>query len=72
MPSRNSYDLVTLDNSEFTRPLDVGCWKDRQDIVFSAQLSRIILRALEIEGFTALQKAINDLLSRKMKQWSNC
>ena len=65
MPSRNSYDLVTLDNSESTRPLDVGSRKDLQDIVFSAQLCRIILRALELEAFTALQKAINDLPKQK-------
>ena len=42
--------------------LDVEDQQGRSTIVFAVQLSRIILRALEIEAFEALQKSVNELI----------
>lgn len=43
------------------RALNVEDQQDRGTIIFAVQLSRIILRALEIEAFEALQKSVNEL-----------
>ena len=61
MPSRNSYDLSPHNTSMLGRALDVEDQQDRDTIVFAAQLCRIVLRALEIEAFDALQKSVNEL-----------
>ena len=61
MPSRNGYDLVSTNVVESHRRLDVGNRVDLEDILFAVQLCRIVLRALEIEAFSALQRSINDL-----------
>ncbi|KAL2048210.1 hypothetical protein N7G274_000121 [Stereocaulon virgatum] len=65
MPSRNGYDLVSFNVVESHRRLDVGNQMDLEDILFAVQLCRIILRALEIEAFSALQRSINDLPKQK-------
>ena len=61
MPSRNSYDIAPHNVSALDRALDVEDQQDQSTIIFASQLSRIILRALEIEAFDALQKSLNEL-----------
>jgi len=59
MPSRASYDIIPLDNNTPSRPLDPEDESDRQEIMIAAQMSRIICRKLELDGFKALQSQIN-------------
>ncbi len=61
MPSRNSYEISPHNLSVPRRALDVEDQQDQRTIIFAAQLTRIILRALEIEAFDALQKSVNEL-----------
>ena len=61
MPSRNSYEVSPHDTFVPGHALDVEDQQDRGTIIFAVQLARIILRAVEIEAFEALQKAVNDL-----------
>ena len=61
MPSRNSYEVSPHNALVVGRALDVEDQQDQSTIVFAAQLSRIILRALEVEAFEALQKSVNEL-----------
>ena len=61
MPSRNSYEILPYNTSMLGHALDIEDQKDRGTIIFAAQLCRIILRALEIEAFDALQKSVNEL-----------
>ncbi|OJD11397.1 hypothetical protein AJ78_07832 [Emergomyces pasteurianus Ep9510] len=59
MPSRASYDFVPVSNDEADRPMDVNDPEDRTDILLAAQLSRIFCRKLEVDGYRALQNALN-------------
>lgn len=43
------------------KALDIDDQRDQGTIIFAAQLCRIILRALELEAFDALQKSVNEL-----------
>ncbi len=61
MPSRNSYEVSPHNKFVPGHALDVEDQQDRGTIIFAVQLARIILRALEIEAFEALQKAVNEL-----------
>lgn len=61
MPSRNSYEVSPHNTFVRGHALDVEDQQDRGTIIFAVQLSRIILRALEIEAFEALQKSVNEL-----------
>ena len=61
MPSRNSYEIAPHNISVRGHALDVEDQQDRGTIIFAAQLSRMVLRALEIEAFDALQKSVNEL-----------
>lgn len=61
MPSRNGYEISPHNTSVLGHALDVEDQQDRSTIIFAVQLSRIILRALEIEAFEALQKSVNEL-----------
>lgn len=61
MPSRNSYEVSPHNTLVLGHALDVEDQEDRGTIIFAVQLSRIILRALEIEAFEALQKSVNEL-----------
>ena len=61
MPSRNSYEISPRNMSALGHALDVEDQQDRGTIIFATQLCRIILRALEIEAFDALQKSVNEL-----------
>lgn len=70
MPSRATYSLVPLSSYLPERDLDPEDPSDREEILVAAQLSRIVCRKLEIDGYSALQKEIsgmrpsNSLLSR--------
>jgi hypothetical protein len=61
MPSRASYDLVPLDKNFPERPLNPEDAIDRQEIIIAAQMSRIVCRKLEIDGYKALQSQINEM-----------
>lgn len=61
MPSRNSYETLPHNKSMLGHTLDIENQQDRGTIIFAAQLCRIILRALEIDAFDALQKSVNEL-----------
>ena len=60
MPSRNSYEHLPLGGAEYARPLNIHNDQDVQSIVFAVQINRIILRALELEAYGALQRSISD------------
>ena len=61
MPSKNSYNISPHSTSMLGYALNIEDQHDRGTIIFAAQLCRIILRALEIEAFDALQKSVNEL-----------
>ena len=61
MPSRASYDIVPLDDSAAERPLDPENEQDIEDILIAAQVSRIVCRKLEVDGYSALQTEINNI-----------
>ena len=61
MPSRASYDIVPLKDRSAERQLDPEDVQDREDILIAAQVSRIVCRKLEIDGYSALQAEINNL-----------
>lgn len=61
MPSRASYDIVSLGEDESSRPMDIENPEDAEEILLAAQLSRIICRALEVTAFRFLQKELNKL-----------
>ncbi|KAK4692592.1 hypothetical protein P7C71_g4645, partial [Lecanoromycetidae sp. Uapishka_2] len=60
-PSRNTYLVLSLNSENPARPLDVEKAKDREFILFAIELSRIVLRALELQLFQTLQKELNEL-----------
>lgn len=62
MPSRNCYELLPHNTLAPGHALDIEDQQGRSTIVFAVQLSRIILRALEVEAFEALQKSVNELI----------
>lgn len=61
MPSRASYEIVSLRGDVSSRPMDVENPEDEAEIRIAAQLSRIICRALEVAAFKYLQKELNNL-----------
>lgn len=67
MPSRAGYSFVSLQGGD-ERPMDVNNPEDRRDILLAAQLSRIVCRMLEVEGFRKLER---DFYNIKWKQISN-
>ncbi|PWY72367.1 hypothetical protein BO70DRAFT_364892 [Aspergillus heteromorphus CBS 117.55] len=66
MPSRASYSFVPLQGGQ-ERPMDINSAEDRREILLAAQLSRIICRMLEVEGFRKLER---DFYNIKWKQIS--
>lgn len=64
MPSRASYDLVSLVDGVPGRPMDVENDEDKMEIVIAAQLSRIICRALEVAAYRFLQRELNNLAKK--------
>ncbi|PYH95047.1 Zn(II)2Cys6 transcription factor [Aspergillus ellipticus CBS 707.79] len=67
MPSRASYSFVPLQAGGQERPMDINNPEDRREILLAAQLSRIICRMLEVEGFRKLER---DFYNIKWKQIS--
>ena len=61
MPSRNSYEILPHNTAVIGHTLHVEDHQDRSTVVFAVQLTRIVLRAVEIEAFEALQKSVNEL-----------
>lgn len=64
MPSRASYDFVPIsdDDSDATtaeEPMNVQNPEHQEEILLAAQLSRIFCRKLEVDGYRALQNALN-------------
>ncbi|KAJ5309666.1 uncharacterized protein N7443_002127 [Penicillium atrosanguineum] len=68
MPSRAQYSIVPLDSNGQERPMDIGDPEDRRDILLAAQLSRIVCRMMEVEGFRKLER---DFYNIKWKQISH-
>ncbi|KAE8371021.1 hypothetical protein BDV26DRAFT_154473 [Aspergillus bertholletiae] len=67
MPSRASYSFVPLHPGAQERPMDIQNADDRREILLAAQLSRIVCRMLEVEGFRKLER---DFYNIKWKQIS--
>ncbi|EAW08362.1 uncharacterized protein ACLA_030950 [Aspergillus clavatus NRRL 1] len=67
MPSRASYSFVPLQAGGQERPMDIHNPEDQREILLAAQLSRIICRMLEVEGFRKLER---DFYNIKWKQIS--
>ncbi|PYH43283.1 uncharacterized protein BP01DRAFT_393623 [Aspergillus saccharolyticus JOP 1030-1] len=67
MPSRASYSIVPLQPGDPERQMDIDNPEDRREILLAAQLSRIICRMLEVEGFRKLER---DFYNIKWKQIS--
>lgn len=59
MPSRASYDFISLSDEISDRPMNVDDASDQVEILLAAQLSRIFCRKLEVDGYRALQYALN-------------
>ena len=62
MPSRASYDFMPLNSDEGEQsgqPMDVTIPEHRREILLAAQLSRIMCRKLEVDGYRALQHTLN-------------
>ncbi|KAJ5157207.1 uncharacterized protein N7482_008307 [Penicillium canariense] len=68
MPSRAQYTFVPLDGNGQERPMDINNPEERRDILLAAQLSRIVCRMLEVEGFRKLER---DFYNIKWKQISH-
>ncbi|CAI7655534.1 unnamed protein product [Penicillium manginii] len=68
MPSRARYTFVPLDENGQERSMDINNPEDRRDILLAAQLSRIICRMMEVEGFRKLER---DFYNIKWKQISH-
>ncbi|EPS27863.1 hypothetical protein PDE_02807 [Penicillium oxalicum 114-2] len=68
MPSRAKYTFVPLDGEGEERPMDINNPEERRDILLAAQLSRIVCRMLEVEGFRKLER---DFYNIKWKQISH-
>ncbi|KAF2835062.1 hypothetical protein M501DRAFT_982994 [Patellaria atrata CBS 101060] len=59
MPSRAIYDRVPLSTTSAPELMDIEDSAQTSDILLAAQLSRIIIRALELQAFETLQKNLN-------------
>lgn len=64
MPSRASYDIVSLVDGVASRPMNVEDPEDKKEILIAAQLSRIVCRALEVAAYRFLQKELNNLAKK--------
>ncbi|CBF74860.1 predicted protein [Aspergillus nidulans FGSC A4] len=67
MPSRASYSFIPLDAGSEEKPMDVRNPEHQREILLAAQLSRIVCRMLEVEGFRKLER---DFYNIKWKQIS--
>lgn len=60
MPSRASYEFVSTSDEVTDRPMNIQDPEDQTEILLAAQLSRIICRKLEIDGYKALQNVLSN------------
>ncbi|KAL4982852.1 hypothetical protein BDW68DRAFT_170067 [Aspergillus falconensis] len=67
MPSRASYSFIPLEAGSEEKPMDVNNPEHQREILLAAQLSRIVCRMLEVEGFRKLER---DFYNIKWKQIS--
>ncbi|KAL3461471.1 hypothetical protein BJX64DRAFT_156298 [Aspergillus heterothallicus] len=67
MPSRASYSFIPIDSEDAEKPMDVNDPNHQREILLAAQLSRIVCRMLEVEGFRKLER---DFYNIKWKQIS--
>ncbi|KAL4997346.1 hypothetical protein BDV10DRAFT_186339 [Aspergillus recurvatus] len=67
MPSRASYSFIPLEAGSEEKPMDVSNPEHQREILLAAQLSRIVCRMLEVEGFRKLER---DFYNIKWKQIS--
>ncbi|KAL2848071.1 hypothetical protein BJY01DRAFT_162377 [Aspergillus pseudoustus] len=67
MPSRASYSFIPFDSEDEEKPMDVSDPNHQREILLAAQLSRIVCRMLEVEGFRKLER---DFYNIKWKQIS--
>ncbi|KAL4922745.1 hypothetical protein BDW62DRAFT_2501 [Aspergillus aurantiobrunneus] len=67
MPSRASYSFIPLEAQAEEKPMDVNDPNHQREILLAAQLSRIVCRMLEVEGFRKLER---DFYNIKWKQIS--
>lgn len=66
MPSRASYSTIRYDEKglPIETPIDVLTSEGQAVIMLAAQLSRIVCRKMEVAGYEALQKLINEWSSK--------
>lgn len=67
MPSRASYSFIPLEADGEEKPMDVNDPTHQREILLAAQLSRIVCRMVEVEGFRKLER---DFYNIKWKQIS--
>lgn len=53
--------MLSLERPGCAHPLNIENEEEKGTILFAIQLTRIIVRAVEIEGFNTLQRSFNDL-----------
>jgi len=61
MPSRATYSIIPHQNSSEERSLNPEDEDDKRDILIAAQISRIVCRKLELDGYASLQAEINKM-----------
>ncbi|RHZ63402.1 hypothetical protein CDV55_106986 [Aspergillus turcosus] len=68
MPSRASYSFVPLQPGGQERPMDIHNPEDQREILLAAQLSRIVCRMLEVEGFRKLERDFYNIKWKHISQ----
>jgi hypothetical protein len=66
MPSRFKYSLIPVKDEQPGRELNVEIGQDQPDILLAAQLSRIVCRMVEVEGFRRLERKLYDIRWKQM------
>ncbi|KAL3446322.1 hypothetical protein BJX65DRAFT_130219 [Aspergillus insuetus] len=66
MPSRFKYSLIPAKDKQPERDLNVEIGQDQPDILLAAQLSRIVCRMVEVEGFRRLERKLYDIKWKQM------
>ncbi|KAL4780887.1 hypothetical protein BJX76DRAFT_31616 [Aspergillus varians] len=68
MPSRAKYSFIPLDAEGEENPMDVSDPKHHREILLAAQLSRIVCRMLEVEGFRKLERDFYNIKWKHISQ----
>ncbi|KAL2838643.1 hypothetical protein BJY01DRAFT_250882 [Aspergillus pseudoustus] len=66
MPSRFRYSLIPVSDKQPERELTIDIGQDQPDILLAAQLSRIIRRMVEVEGFRRLERKLYNIKWKQM------